>query len=303
MTDSVFILGGASLLKIASLSIEDEPCEKPMQPPPAEPSPLPKAPQPPPSHEEDPVECPEEGPEECPEEEWIDEDDDGHCSFFVERRNGHRPKEIFGKHSNSTTRKQSGAVERVKKNTSAVSKTALPAWGSPLMKNSPVPARLLPRCRRVVSRPPRQKPARIVCFLCGKEAGIALIHMHFQKCLGRWDHRQGLPLAMELTDPRAIPKTHGPDLDAYNLRAMEVYRSSMPQCPRCGKKFVEKSIVLHIKLCCGSKWASVVHETEDRYKPEGYDPLMKKLDAYKRITRPTEQKRGAASASARRMAW
>ena len=34
---------------------------------------------------------------------------------------------------------------------------------------------------------------RVTCFLCGKEAGLASLKWHFQKCLLKWDRRVALP--------------------------------------------------------------------------------------------------------------
>lgn len=81
------------------------------------------------------------------------------------------------------------------------------------------------------------KRARVLCFLCDKEVGIASLPHHHQKCLVRWDRRVGLPpQTLEMTDPRAIPTEPGRDLVEYNKRAKYMYDNYvMPKCPNCCK--------------------------------------------------------------------
>ena len=93
-----------------------------------------------------------------------------------------------------------------------------------------------------------ERPVGVVCCLCGQECGLKSIQWHFQKCLIKWDRRRytpplsmqnnssfgcihlhpslplrGLPTVMELFDPRGIPTEPGPDLEAYNKQARDVY--------------------------------------------------------------------------------
>lgn len=140
-----------------------------------------------------------------------------------------------------------------------------------------------------------ERPVGVVCCLCGQECGLKSIQWHFQKCLIKWDRRRGLPTVMELFDPRGIPTEPGPDLEAYNKQARDVYADEvLPKCPRCSKSFLPSSLVAHMKDCCKFK-PKLIEEYEKTFNPEGYHALAEVLIGGKANNRVAEKKQKTAT--------
>ena len=121
--------------------------------------------------------------------------------------------------------------------------------------------------------------ARLFCYLCGREAGLASFSFHLQKCILFFDARVALPTraTLELVDPRSLPEGPGSDLDEYNLRARQVHDEFVkPKCPRCAKTFAPVALVAHVKECLKDR-PRVVAEIISRFGPKGYRPFGERL--------------------------
>lgn len=91
--------------------------------------------------------------------------------------------------------------------------------------------------------------ARVVCYLCGREAGTASIRFHHLKCIERWPPGDPLPFPPSYG---AIPKRRGRALTAYNDAARACYEThTRCSCPLCGKEGIKRAMLnVHLRDEC-----------------------------------------------------
>jgi len=133
-----------------------------------------------------------------------------------------------------------------------------------------------------VKRLPRL-PVRVVCYICGREAGTHSIRFHHEKCAKRTlAAGNQLPLPPEPALLGHLPSSDGAALREYNRQAREVFRAhAYRDCKYCGLSVLQSAVALkvHHRDCQGIKARLGLTQKSPRSPPVAAQRVSSSSDA------------------------
>ena len=115
------------------------------------------------------------------------------------------------------------------------------------------------------------KPAALLCHICGREYGTTSLAIHLPQCAQLWKDRQKL---LPRSERRPVPKAPltlsaiaSLKIDSKDTAAMEQFNKTMMGvfvekglvgCQHCGRRFLEEKLPVHQRSCTAERPAAAV---------------------------------------------
>ena len=127
------------------------------------------------------------------------------------------------------------------------------------------------------------KPAALLCHICGREYGTTSLAIHLPQCAKLWKDRQKL---LPRNERRPVPKAPLPldaiaamKIDSKDTAAMEQFNKTMMGvfvekglvgCQHCGRRFLEEKLPVHQRSCTAERPAAAVgsHRLKQPQQPQ-----------------------------------
>eukprot|EP00668_Euglena_longa_P012127 GGOE01014554.1.p1 GENE.GGOE01014554.1~~GGOE01014554.1.p1 ORF type:complete len:751 (-),score=111.63 GGOE01014554.1:432-2684(-) len=101
---------------------------------------------------------------------------------------------------------------------------------------------------------PAQRPAALVCSLCGQQFGTASLPIHQAQCykkqLVQWEGADPTTRGPKPRDPATVPvPTSLAGANDFNDQAFNQFQENLSGCPNCGRKFLPDRLQVHMRSC------------------------------------------------------